>query len=205
MQQQQRFIVALVASAAVLILWNVLFPPVKPPQTNANANNQPVAQSSPQPSQSTANTTPTPAQVAPSPSANPTPAADTVAQRKIRITTPLYDATFDTRGAVATSWIVKKVRRSDGTWRELYSIGSTKTNLKPLELIPTAPAGVAPEQLFHPFQIVTGDAAADVVLGTRNFKVSGANSDSGDATIDVASGSKQIEFTVHDDLTPPNG
>jgi hypothetical protein len=38
MQQQQRFIVALVASAAVLILWNVMFPPAKPPQPNANAN-----------------------------------------------------------------------------------------------------------------------------------------------------------------------
>src|SRR5205085_12471093 len=135
MQQQQRFIVALVASAAVLILWNVLFPPVKPPQlnanANANANSQAVVQSSPQPtSQSTASTTPTPAQTTQSsaqssaPSPGPTP--DTVPQRKLRVTTPLYEVTFDTRGAVATSWIVNKVKRSDGTWRELYSAGSTR-------------------------------------------------------------------------------
>src|SRR3981081_499959 len=141
MQQQQRFIVALVASAAVLILWNVLFPPVKPPQpnANANANSQAIAPNSPQPPQpATASTTPASARAAqspaPSPGASPAPTPDNVQQRKLRVTTPLYDATFDTRGAVATSWIVKKVRRSDGSWRELYSAGSTKNNPKPLEL-----------------------------------------------------------------------
>ncbi|MDX6576821.1 MAG: YidC/Oxa1 family rane protein insertase, partial [Blastocatellia bacterium] len=202
MQQQQRFIVALVASAAVLILWNVLFPPVKPPQPNANANNLAVTQSSPQPtSQSTATTTPTPAKTAQSQAPSPGPTPDNVPQRKLRVTTPLYEVTFDTRGAVATSWIVKKVRRSDGTWRELYSAGSTKNNPKPLELILTPPAGVAAEQLFRPFQIVTGDATADGVLAGRNFKVTGANSESSDATIDVPSGSRQIEFTVHDEAT----
>ena len=48
MKQQQRFIFALVASAAVLIVWNYLFPPVPPPPPNANANvnaNQQVAAS----------------------------------------------------------------------------------------------------------------------------------------------------------------
>ena len=206
MQQQQRFIVALVASAAVLILWNVLFPPVKPPQqtANANANNQAVAQSSAQPtSQATASKTPAQAAQFPSPSpgASLSPTPDNVPPRKLKITTPLYDATFDTRGAVATSWIVKKVRRSDGTWRELNSVGSTPNNPKPLELILTPPSGVAPEQLFRTFQIVTGDAAIDGLLANRNFKASGTNSESGDATIDVPSGSKQIEFTVHDDAT----
>ena len=102
---------------------------------------------------------------------------------------------------MATSWILKKVRRSDGTWRELNSAGSTKNNPKPLELISTPPPGVAPEQLFRTFQIVTGDAAVDGLLANRNFKASGTNSESGDATIDVPSGSRQIEFTVHDDAT----
>jgi len=124
-----------------------------------------------------------------------------VQQRKLRITTPLYEVTFDTRGAVATSWIVNKVKRSDGTWRELNSAGSTKNNPKRLELIMTPPAGIAPEQLFRPFQIVTGDATADGLLAGRNFKVSGASSESGDVTIDVPTGSRQIEFTLHDDAT----
>jgi len=204
MKQQQRFIVALVASAAVLILWNVLFPPVKPPQQNANvnANSQAAAQSSPQPtSPSTASTTPTPAQTAQSPAPSPGPTPDSLPQRKIRVTTPLYEVTFDSRGAVATSWILRKVKRSDGTWRELYSAGSTKNKPKPLELILSPPAGVAAEQLFRPFQIVTGDATADSILASRNFKVTGANSESGDATIDVPTGSRQVEFTIHDEAT----
>src|SRR6266403_1727976 len=206
MKQQQRFIVALVASAAVLILWNVLSPPVKPPQQNANANNQAVAQSSPQPiSPSTSSNPPTPAPTgqsasqSPAPSPGPTP--DSLPQRKIRVTTPLYEVTFDSRGAVASSWIVRKVKRSDGTWRELYSAGSTKNKPKPLELILTPPAGVAAEQLFRPFQIVTGDATADSILASRNFKVTGANSESGDAAIDVPTGSRQVEFTIHDEAT----
>src|SRR6266404_3487695 len=206
MKQQQRFIVALVASAAVLILWNVLFPPVKPPQqnTNVNANSQAAAQSSPQPiSPSTSSNTPTPApagqSASPAPPPGPTP--DSLPQRKIRVTTPLYEVTFDSRGAVATSWIVRKVKRSDGTWRELYSAGSTKNKPKPLELILSPPAGVAAEQLFRPFQIVTGDATADSILASRNFKVTGANSESGDAAIDVPTGSRQVEFTIHDDAT----
>jgi YidC/Oxa1 family membrane protein insertase len=200
MQQQQRFIFALVASAAVLILWNVFFPPVKPPQTNANANNQPVAQGSPQPtSQPSASVTPSPAPAGQSPSPAPAATTDKTPQRKIRVTTPLYEATFDTRGAVAISWIVKKVRRSDGTWRELHSAASTKNDPKPLELITTPPAGITPEQLFRPFQIVTGEATLDTILAGRNFKVSA--SDSGDTTIDVPSGSQQIEFAIHDDAT----
>jgi len=204
MKQQQRFIVALVASAAVLILWNLIFPPVKPPQPDANANNQPVAQVSPQPTpqatpQPTASATATPklAQAA----ASPTPTPEQVPPRKLVVVTPLYQATFDTRGAVATSWIVRRVKRSDGSWRDLHSASSTKDNPKPLELIPTPPAGIAPEQQFLPFQLVTGDAAADGVLATRNFKVSGAGNDSGDATVNVPDGSQYLEFVIHDDAT----
>jgi len=212
MQQQKRFIVALVASAAVLILWNVFFPPPKTPPPDANANNQPTAQSSPQPTsqataqptsqataQPTASATLAPAGQSPSPTPAATP--DNVAQRKLRIVTPLYEVTFDTRGAVATSWIVRRVRRSDGTWRDLHSAASTKNDPKPLELILTPPPGLPAEQLFHPLQIVTGDATVDGLLAGRNFKVTGPTTESGDATVDVPSGSKQIEFTVHDDAT----
>jgi YidC/Oxa1 family membrane protein insertase len=204
MQQQQRFILAFAASVAVLLLWGYLNPPVKPPNANANANanSQQTAQASPQPSsQPTASATPTPAQAGQSPSPTPAATADNVPQRKLRVVTPLYEATFDTRGAVATSWILKRVRRSDGTWRELYSASSTKNSPKPLELIPTPPPGVSPEQLFHPLQIVTGDATLDGLLASRNFKATGPNSESGDATVDVPKGSRQIEFTVHDDAT----
>src|SRR5204863_9535120 len=137
MKSQQRFMLALVFSAAVLIGWNYFFPPVKPPQ-NTNANQQ-AAQASPQAStqasrqavaqpSASATATPATAQAA----ASPTPAPETVPQRKIHVVTPLYDVTFDTRGAVATSWIVT---RNKNTGREIHAASSTKDNPKPLELI----------------------------------------------------------------------
>jgi len=130
--------------------------------------------------------------------ASPTPAADAVPQRKIRVVTPLYEATFDTRGAVATSWIITKNKNTN---REIHAANSTKSDPKPLELISAVPPGVSPEQLFRTLQIVTGDATVDSVLASRNFKVTGTKAESGDETINVANGSQQIDFVVHDDAT----
>ncbi len=207
MKQQQRFVLALVASAAVLILWSYLFPPAKPPLPNANANAnanvnanpQPSAQGSPQPtSQPTAqakpSVTPVIAQASPSPSL----AVDNTPQRKVRVVTPLYEVTFDTRGAVATSWILKK---NKNTGRDIYAASSTKTSKKPLEMIAAPPADISPDQLYQPLRLVTGDAALDGTLASRSFKTSGGGSDSGDQTIDVPTASKRIDFTLHDDAT----
>ncbi|PYS65077.1 MAG: hypothetical protein DMF74_04930 [Acidobacteria bacterium] len=197
MKQQQRFIVALVVSAAVLILWNYAFPPVKPPQPNVNANTnanaQPATTSSPQPtSQPTTSATPAQTAHSPAPTAEPNP------QRKLRIVTPLYEATLDTHGAVVTSWIIT---RNKNTGREIHAASSTKSNPKPLELVPAPPDGVAPDQLFRPLQIVSGDATIDALLAGRNFRVSGPNAESGDETISVPSGSQQTDFVIHDDAT----
>jgi len=197
MKQQQRFILALVASAAVLILWNYAFPPPKPaqPNVNANANVQQAASPSASPTaQAVATATPAPAQAA----ASPAPAPDNMPQRKLRIVTPLYEATFDTRGAVATSWIIKKNKT---TGRDLQAASSTRNNPQPLEVISTPPPGVAADQLFRPFQITTGDAAIDGPLANRNYRTFGPNAESGDETINVPSGSKQIDFVIHDDAT----
>lgn len=119
-------------------------------------------------------------------------------QRKLRIVTPLYEATFDTRGAVATSWIIK---RNKNTGKDLFAASSTKNNPQPLELISTPPTGVAADQLFQPFQVMTGDAAIDGPLANRNYRTFGPNAESGDETINVPSGSKQIDFVIHDDAT----
>ncbi len=130
--------------------------------------------------------------------AAPSPAVDNTPQRKLHIVTPLYEATLDTRGAVATSWILKK---NKSTGRPILAASSTRNNPKPLELITTPPAGIAPDQLFQPLRLVTGDAALDSALASRNFKISGGGAEAGDQTIDVPSASKRIDFVLHDDAT----
>jgi len=197
MKNQQRFILALVASAAILIVWNWVFPPPKPPQNanaNANANVQQPASPNASPT-ALAVATATPAPV---PATATAPATDNVPQRKLKIVTPLYQATLDTRGAVATSWILTK---NKNTGREIHGALSTKNNPHPLELISSPPEGVPADKILRPFQLETGDAAVDGLLANRNYRTFGPNAESGDETINVPTGSKQIDFVIHDDGT----
>ena len=114
--------------------------------------------------------------------ATPEQTTDTTPQRKLIIATPLYKATFDTRGAVATSWILAK---NKNTGREIHGASSTKNNSQPLELISKPPPGVAADKLLRPFQIETGDTAVDGLLANRNYRTVGPNSESGEETFDV--------------------
>src|SRR5438876_3553174 len=113
--RQERFILALVISAAILIGWNYFFAPKAPPQANLKSGAQ----------QTTASTQPA---AQPSATATPQPVAETAApdnvpQRVVHVQTPLYDVLLDSQGAVATSWIIKKNRN---TGRDLHSSSSTK-------------------------------------------------------------------------------
>jgi len=200
MKQQYRFLLALVASAAIFLIWNHFFPPPQAPQSNKNANANVQQAGSPSPSASVppVNTaTPGPAQA----SASPAATSDNTPQRKLQIVTPLYKATFDTHGAVATSWILLKVKKTDGSLKDVYGAASTKNNPRKLELIPELPPGVSQDQFLHPFQIATGDAALDAALSGRNYRTAGPSAESGDETINVPTGSKQVDFVVHDAAT----
>jgi hypothetical protein len=124
-----------------------------------------------------------------------------VPQRKLTIVTPLYQVTFDTRGAVATSWILTKIKHPDGTFKDVYGASSTRNNPRKLELIPTPPPGVAADKLLQPLQVETGDPVVDGALLNRNYRTFGPNAETGDETIKVPTGSKQIDFVIHDDAT----
>ena len=187
--RQERFILALVISAAILIGWNYLFSAKAPVQTNLNSG----AQQNTASTQPTAQPSVTPAQ----PAAAETPVTDTVSQRHVHVQTPLYDVLLDSRGAVATSWIIRKNRN---TGKALHSASSTWNDPKPLELIPAAPPGLKPELLIRPLRVVTGDPKVDVVLAQKNFTITGADSE-GDSTLDIPTGSKRIQFALHDDAT----
>jgi YidC/Oxa1 family membrane protein insertase len=193
--RQERFIIALILSAAILFGWTYFFPGKPPEQVNSNT----AGTTQPTPA-STATSQPTPqAATTPAPAAAvPTPARENNPHRLVRVETPLYKVTLDSQGAVATSWIIQKDRNSG---KNLNSAASTKGNPQPLELIPVAPPDVKPEQFFRPLLSVTGDQKVDSLLAQNNYKITGADNEDAESTLKVASGSRQIHFVLHDDAT----
>ena len=200
-----RFVLAIVISAAILFGWTVLFP-VKPPQPQSNAN---------------ANSSPTDQKASPTPTASESPAsgqanqtaqatggeipADATAQRKIKVTTPLYDVMLDSRGAVATSWILKK-NKDNGN--PLYSIDSATGQHKPLELIPQDRIN-QPDPREAPLLLQTADKEKtaeskllDSLLGSRHYEVrelKGENERTdlpGDNVEIPQGGSRSVEFLM---------
>jgi YidC/Oxa1 family membrane protein insertase len=135
---------------AVLLGYNALFPPpirpaTLPPATPATTA-QPAASTAPQ----TATGTPTPSPAAPIESA-PSLVGET-APRDIVVENEDVRVTFSTRGAVITSWRLKRYAE----------------NGAPLELVPpNVPAG-----LPKPFTLVTEDQAVNTVLDKALFKAS---------------------------------
>src|SRR5690349_21813653 len=105
---QSRFMIAAVLSMIVLFGWSYFFAPKKPAgDANTNAN---VA--------TTANTaTPAPAPSTQTPPAQQQTVAttpDTTPARTITIKSPLYQVTLDSKGAVATSWLILRNQSPKG-------------------------------------------------------------------------------------------
>jgi YidC/Oxa1 family membrane protein insertase len=202
MQQQQRFLLFIAISIAILYGWTYFFP-AKNPQQNANNANVAAQQQQAQPSPS-ATAAPVVQQQNPSQQQsaqnNSAPAPESVQHRQVKIQTPLYTATFDNQGAVATSWILEKNKQNG---QAFHSVGGTKKDQLPLELIPKEGvdpsfAGLPANDREAPFRLVTGDQAIDSALANKNYSIAGADSD----TIQVGNGqTRTVEFKMHDDVT----
>jgi YidC/Oxa1 family membrane protein insertase len=184
---QTRFLIAAVLSMVVLFGWSYFFAPKKPVD-NANANvaaNTNTAPATPVPAPST-QATPTQAQTT-----APVAPVDTTPARTITIKSPLYEVTLDSKGAVATSWIILKNQSPKGDF-PVYADGSNAENEKPLQLID-------PEALAHnprevPFRLATGDQTIDSTLNDRNYQISVP-----DASITLAAGEERaVDFTLTD-------
>src|SRR5688500_7754273 len=125
---QKRLLLAFVLSAVILFGWSYLFPPPANDQQNANTA-QPAAN---------ATATPAPAVLPNHPDAQSqpvhAPAPDTVRQRSLTVSTPLYKVEFDSRGATPKSWVIKQIKEKSGEVKPLRSASSTKDNPKDLEL-----------------------------------------------------------------------
>jgi YidC/Oxa1 family membrane protein insertase len=174
---QQRFLIAAALSMGVLLLWTYLFPP--PPKkvdvANTNAN---VA---------VANTnTATPEVAKPQQPVQPiaeTP--DNTPNKVLTIKSPLYQVKFDTKGALATSWVLIKNVSKHGE-KILWADGSTNENQIPLELI----LQDNPKREF-PFRLSTGDQNVDAILNEKNYQTSA----DGEVLL-TGNEAKEISFTL---------
>lgn len=187
-ESQFRFMIAAALSMAVLFGWSYLFPGPAPEQANTNANV----------SQENTNTAPAPVVAENKPAETPaTPVAstpDNVPNKEIAISSPLFEVKLDSKGAVATSWVLlKNVSVEDTNGKKLYADASLDGEGKPLELV--APEALKREPREVPFRLVTGDAAVDAVINQRNYEVSGDES-----SINLAGNeTRQIDFTLRDE------
>lgn len=167
---------------AVLFGWQYFFSPKTPVDTNSNTASQ---------ANTAANTNTAPATPTPQP-AQPevaTQAPDTTPNRTITIKSPLYQVTLDSKGALATSWIILK-NKSPKSEYPIYADGSSAENKKPLQLISQKALEQQPREL--PFRLITPDQNLNTALNDRNYQIS-----VGDDAIDLAAGEeKQIEFSL---------
>jgi len=192
--EQKRLLIAFALSAAILFGWTYFIDRTTPKPNTANLQSDNSNIPSPSASPTSQVTTPF---------AEPTPAAaavsvlDNVPQRSVTIVTPLYEVKLDTKGVIATSWIINQNR---ATGRPLYSVSGDKNNRQPLELIPSE--SLRQKSPGSPLMLATGDAVVDNLLASKNFKIGGVDNESGEARVEVKSGeTKQLDFTMRDDAT----
>ncbi len=185
-QNQFRFLTAALLSMIVLFGWSYFFAPTKPSSDNsnttANTNTAPVvAQETPAPVVAALQTAPETAIVTP----------DTTPNRTITIKSPLYEVKLDSKGAVATSWVLLK-NKSPKEERPLFADGSNGTEQKPLQIISPEALAKTPREI--PFRLATDDQNLNNLVNERNYQVS----DQADS-IELTDGQeKQIEFKLTD-------
>ncbi len=185
-ETQVRFLLAAILSMVVLFGWGYLFPPPKPDPNAANTNTEQV-------NSNTAATVAT--ETAQPQTAPPVPETpDEIPNKEITIKTPLYQVKLDSKGAVATSWVLlKNVSLNDTNGTLLFAEGSSEENKKPLELIP--PEALKREPREVPFRLSTGDQNLDNFLNQRNYQVSAIQENielNGDQ-------SQQVDFILRDE------
>ena len=184
-QNQSRFLIAAVASMVVLFAWSYFFAPT-PPANNSNtaANTSEQANSAPAPAPTAA-----PAEQAAVPET--VPAAGLIPNRTITIKSPLYEVKLDSKGAVATSWIILRNNGPKGDFA-VYADGSTAGNEIPLQLISQHALAQTPRAV--PFRLAVDDANLTNILNDRNYQISIP-----EETVTLADGQeKQIDFTLTD-------
>jgi YidC/Oxa1 family membrane protein insertase len=180
-----RVILAILLSTIVLMGWPLIthyvFPPppqpvletVEPPEASKPAAEQPPSAAAKPPA--------APAAAAPGVQVTQEP------QRDVVVETPYWRARFSNRGAVATSWVIKKLKHS-AIERELLAADGGPLELIPQEVI---------EQLGAPFNLrLPWSPELAEQINRANFKVEGAQA--GEAAITLGPGERrEITFTYY--------
>ena len=179
LETQKNFFIAILLSMAIFLSWSYFFPAEVPEDANSNSN------SNTSEAVTKKTTEKKPEKVAKKKPEIP----DSVENRRVKIKTPLYEVELDSRGAVATSWILKVNDSPYESERQpLWADGSYGDKKIPLQLI--SQRGLKDGRA--PFKIRTKDKALDDLLNSRNYSVSVE-----DAVIELSgSESKEIEFKL---------
>ena len=153
---EKRVLLAVALSFIVLYGFQAMYPPPKPTPRPTPQTASPTAAPAATPAAGT-----TPSQAGATPSAQPSaveapsaqPLVSDAAEREIVVESDAVRAVFSTRGAVITSWRLKRYNADNGT---------------PLDLVPErAPAGS-----LKPFSLTVDDAATTTALAQALFKPS---------------------------------
>ncbi len=186
---QSRFLLAATLSMAVLFGWSYFFPSKK--IDNANTDTAQTATNT-----ATVTNTATIAEVQPNQPVPQTLAAtpDDTPGKEITIKTPLYEVKLDSKGALATSWILLKNASPKGE-KNLYADGSNDSERKPLELVSPEALKRSPREI--PFRLATGDQNADTLINERNYQSSVS-----ETSVELGAGqTKQIDYVLKDDAS----
>ncbi len=185
-QTQSRFLLAALLSMSVFFGWSYFFVPKKPVQDNANTAQAVV--------NNTVTATPEIPQIPVNQTQTVASTPDDTANKTITIKTPLYQVKLDSKGAVATSWVLLKNKSQKGE-KLLFADGSTEDGKKPLELI--SPQGLNSTPREIPFRLSTGDQNIDNFINERNYQVS-----VNDEIVELGENqTKQIDYVLRDETS----
>ena len=185
---QSRFLIAAVLSMLVLTGWGYFIAPDKPVDENANiaqANSNANTQTNKEASENKT-------EEEPESTDESEPEIEEAPNKTVTIKTPLYEVKLDSKGAVATSWVLVMNDSPDVNdeleRRDLFARDSSHEDRKPLQLI----SQKAVEENEVPFRLSTGDQKLDGLVNTKNYSVS-----VDDESVELkGSETKEIEFTL---------
>jgi YidC/Oxa1 family membrane protein insertase len=200
--EQKRLLIAFALSAAILFGWTYFIGRSRPQPDNTNSTQQ-SASASPSPAPSVvANPSATPTQ---QPAGATTTTPDTTPHRIVTITTPLYEVKLDSKGAVATSWVITNNKDPEkGTVRPIFSVAGDKNNHPSLQLIPSdnLPENLREDARSTPLRLYTGDASLDAQLASRNYQINGVDGNGTDVNLNLNAGeSKTVIMSLRDEAT----